>query len=244
MLWLFVVVFNDLAMVAQASSCSILSNPCHRNGDSSNCTSYIQMCLNLSLEQLEKDRNRVKDLIRSKKIRHNINDIPFDPYNVAMSCFAIGRVPIDGECNPCPKNCEHQLDKDVCDFFCNRPNVQSTSAIQTTPTSTSALLNDPRGASFAPNATLTTSQSTSSPPIANSIATTDRSNLFVILACIIIIVVGIILFVMACLFFRRRVFIWRLHKPVHANGGVAFYVVNPIYGFSLYTIFHKFFFCF
>ena len=209
------------AITVYANRTSNPAHSCYNDGDTETCISYIQICWKLSSQQLEKDRDQMRQL--SGKIRHDPQVIQVPVYNVALFCFAIGQVPVDGDCDPCTKNCAFKLNKDVCDFFCKRPinfcNFQSTSAIQTTPTSTSDRLEVVRGAFNTTNATLS-NRTTNITRVDDTTASSENS--YLKWACLFTGIIAVIIFIMVvgvCVFYQLR---HQMPTRAHLNGGVSF----------------------
>ena len=198
------------------------SNPahsCYNDGDTETCISYIQTRWKLSPQQLLKDLNRIRQL--SGKIPHNSQAIPAPVYYVALYCYAIGQVPVEGSCVPCTKNCAFEFDKDVCGFFCNRPDVQPTSTIQTMPTSTSDRLEVAREAFNTANATL--SNLSTNMTRVDTTASTDHSYLMWagIIVVVVIIIIMVIVVVGGCVLYQYRKRCQKQNEA-SANRGVAF----------------------
>ena len=217
------------AITVYANRTSNPAHSCYNDGDTETCISYIQICWKLSSQQLEKDLDQMRQL--SGKIRHNPQDIQVPVYHVALFCFAIGQVPVDGYCDPCMENCAFNLNKDVCDFFCKRSinfcNFQSTPAIQTTPMSTSDRLEVARGAFNTANATL--SHLSTNIKRVDTTASTDHS--YSKWACVFTGIIALFIFIVlvgGCVFYlRRRIRHQMLRLPAtaseaHLNGGVSF----------------------
>ena len=220
-------VFIILPIAVNANRNSNPADSCYTDGDSKNCTSYIRTRWNLSLEQLEMDRNRIRQLIQAGKIQHNAQAIPAPVDHVTLFCYAKGQqVPFDGICVPCPINCaSSEFDKDVCGFFCNLSRVQPTSAIQTTPTPTSDRLEISRVAFNTSNATLS-NRSTNITRVDTTASTDhlyDHLMCAGIIAVLVIIIMGLMVIVMVggCFLYRYRKRLQNQNEA-SANGGVAF----------------------
>lgn len=89
---------------------------CFKNGSSPECTLLILSRQNITLNDFENKRSRIKLLIDSDKLRITAHDI--SAFDMAMGCYAIGqRLPSERGCVSC-LNCKQQMSAEVCDLFC------------------------------------------------------------------------------------------------------------------------------
>lgn len=96
-------------------------NPCSLNGDSENCTLFIQNRRNKSRQEVDQARTQIRELEQAGKIDYDQSNAPIALHELAMTCFSIGQIPIhEGDCAHCV-NCVMSYGPDVCQVFCPEP---------------------------------------------------------------------------------------------------------------------------
>lgn len=97
----------------------IQRDSCFKNSSSFECTELIRSRYNLTLDEVESVRSRIKYFANSDFLRITAPGI--SAFDMAMHCYAVGpigeRLPSDGRCVSC-HHCKSQVNSEVCDFFC------------------------------------------------------------------------------------------------------------------------------